>query len=75
MKLSEALGVALRQYRNNKEMSQIDVAAIADMERSSVSAIENGRHNISMQNFIRLCDAMEADPKKVFETALEKMGR
>ena len=73
MTFVESLGVALRQHRNKKKMSQMDIAAAADMERSSISAIENGRYGISMNTFLRLCEGLEEDPAKVLDTALKRM--
>lgn len=54
-------------------MSQMDLAASADMERSSVSAIENGHYGVSMITFLRLCEGLEADPAKVLDAALKRM--
>ncbi len=73
MEFSESLGVVLRQLRNKKEFSQVDLAAAADVERSFISDVENGRRNISMNTFLRLCAGLEADPPKVLDMALKRM--
>lgn len=75
MEFSESLGVVLRQLRNKKGFSQMDVAAAADMERSFISDVENGRRNISMNTFMRLCEGLESDPRRVLDAALKNMGR
>ena len=75
MKFSESLGVILRQYRNKKKFSQMDLAAAADMERSFISDVENGRRNISMNTFMRLCEGLETDSRKVLDATLKRMGK
>lgn len=70
MSLAQSIGAVLRQARTNQNLSQIDLAAAVDMERSTISAIENGRQNISMQNFVRLCTGLSSDPAKILEKAL-----
>lgn len=75
MKFSESLGIILRQYRNKKKFSQMDLAAAADMERSFISDVENGRRNISMNTFMRLCEGLETDSRKVLDATLKRMGK
>lgn len=73
MEFSESLGVVLRQLRNKKEFSQVDLAAAADVERSFISDVENGRRNISMNTFLRLCEGLEVEPPKILDAALKRM--
>lgn len=75
MEFVESLGAVLRRHRAKKNMSQIDLAAAADTERSFVSAVENGRYGISMNTFLRLCGGLGADPAKILDAALKEMGK
>lgn len=58
MTLPLQIGVILRRYRYKNQMTQIDLAAASDSDRSFISQIENGRTNISLETFLRLCDAL-----------------
>ncbi len=75
MKFSEAVGVVLRQYRNQNNLKQWHVAEMADTERNFISEIETGKRNISVDFFIRLCDGLDIDPRDMLDEALKKMGR
>jgi transcriptional regulator with XRE-family HTH domain len=71
MTFPETLGVVLRRLRNKQNMAQIDLAAAADCERSFISAIENGKTGLSIDLFLRLCDALDAQPWDVLKDAIQ----
>ena len=75
MNFLESLGVTLRLRRNEKNLPQVELAGIVDMERSTISAIENGHNNISMNSFLKLCEGLEEDPRTILDEALKRMGK
>ncbi len=75
MKLPRAIGLTIQDNRTKKKMDQIELAAHADTQRSYVSTIENGKTNISMDVFIRLCDGLEKNPRDILDETLKRMGR
>ncbi|MCC2601302.1 helix-turn-helix domain-containing protein [Sphingopyxis yananensis] len=55
-------GVNVRHYRKLKGMTQDQLAAAADMERSYVSDLERGTRNPSVAALGRIADALEIEP-------------
>jgi transcriptional regulator with XRE-family HTH domain len=54
-----AYGRALRQLRLERRLSQEALAQLADLDRTYVSGIERGERNPSLENILRLSDALE----------------
>lgn len=70
MNVAQKVGVVLRRYRYKNNMSQVDLAAAADSARSFVSDVENGKKNVSVETFVRFCEALETAPWDVLKEAL-----
>lgn len=55
-------------------MSQSKLAERAELNRSYLSMVENGRRNISLDNLVALALALDVDPIELFSVA-EKAPR
>ncbi len=66
----EKIGVVLRKKRYACRMTQEDLAGATEIERSYISQIENGRRSPSLAYFLRICQALEAEPWAVLKEAL-----
>lgn len=60
------LGSRIAVFRKKKGMSQIDLGAKINMEKSNLSAIENGRQNASSLTLKKIADALECSVKDFF---------
>lgn len=58
MLISEKLGKNIKKIRTRKGMSQGDICRALDMDRGYMSAIENGKKNITIQQLERLAQAL-----------------
>jgi len=56
--LAEAFGLSVRKVRQNKGISQEDLAMIAEIERSHVGKIERGQHMPTLALILRLARAL-----------------
>jgi transcriptional regulator with XRE-family HTH domain len=61
------LGQRIKEVREGKELSQLDVASICDYDKTTISRIENGRTNITLKTLVTLALALEVDIAQLFE--------
>ena len=60
-----ALGAKIAELRKAKGMSQLDVCSKLKFEKTYLSAIENGRQNITVITCKRIADALEVDIREL----------
>ena len=56
----------IKKYRKAKGLSQEDLADLAGLHRTYISAIERERRNISIDNIERIAIALEVEPYCLF---------
>ena len=59
------LGERIRIARDLKGLTLRQLAESADVAASTVSRLENGTGLITLDGFVRLCDAMGIDPARM----------
>lgn len=52
------LGRVLQRVRQARDLAQIDLAAAAGVQRSTISAIENSQRSVNMETLMRLLDVL-----------------
>ena len=52
------LGVAIREARKAKGLSQEALAELAGIDRSYMGGIERGEHNLAIINLLKISDAL-----------------
>jgi transcriptional regulator with XRE-family HTH domain len=67
MLISKRLGENIKKIRTSKGMSQGDICRALDMDRGYMSAIENGKKNITIQQLERLAQALGVSPDKLLK--------
>ena len=67
MDMNKKIGMVIRKHRTKLGLSQQDLAGDADMERSYISAVENGRKKIRVDTLVRLADALKIPAGKLLE--------
>jgi transcriptional regulator with XRE-family HTH domain len=60
------IGTRIRQLRNAKGISQEALAHLADLDRTYITSVENGKRNISIVNIEKICKALEIPINKFF---------
>ncbi len=65
--ISKKLGQNIKQIRLRRKMSQGDICRKLDMDRSYMSAIENGKKNITIQQLERLAQALGISVDKLLK--------
>ena len=60
------LGRNIAKYRKLSNMTQLDVCAEINMERNNLSAIENGRQNVTTLTLYKIAKAINIDIQLFF---------
>ena len=61
------VGSRIRELRKDKGISQEQLALIADLDRTYMTSVENGRRNISIVNLEKIVKALDIDFKVFFD--------
>ena len=67
MLISKRLGDNIKKIRTRKGMSQGDICRALDMDRGYMSAIENGKKNINIEELERLAQALSVSVDKLLK--------
>lgn len=71
----EIIGIVIREYRKRKSISQEVLSGRADIPRSHLSDIENGKVIPRLDTLWAICDALEVSPSKIISVVEEYMNR
>lgn len=63
----EKFGAAIRSRREKLQISQEELASIANVHRTYVGGIERGERNVSLVNILKLCRALSIQPSELFK--------
>lgn len=63
----EKFGLNVVYYRKRKRLTQLQLAELADVDRSHISAIELGNVGVSFDVIFKLCEVLEIRPKDLFD--------
>lgn len=61
------IGLRIKELRNEASMTQKDLAFAADLDRSYIASIENGRRNVSIVNIEKIAIALNVTPMEFFQ--------
>ena len=68
--LYEQFGLNIVYYRKRKKLTQLQLAELADIDRSHVSAIELGKVGVSFDVIFKLAEVLDVTPKDLFDFRL-----
>jgi len=66
--LCKAIGYALSDLRKKRGISQEQLAESASLDRSYMSGLERGQHDLTFKVVWRLCPVLRVTPKKLIAT-------
>lgn len=70
-KIQVTFGTNLRALREAAELTQQQLAEIADLHTNYVSSVERGERNLSLVNIVRLAIALQVSPAMLIGTLAE----
>jgi transcriptional regulator with XRE-family HTH domain len=67
MDIKVAYGKKVRQIRKDKGVSQEKLAELAELDRTYISDIENGKRNVSIETVFKIAKALDKPMVSFFE--------
>jgi transcriptional regulator with XRE-family HTH domain len=64
-----ALGAAIRKRRLKSNISQEQLAALAELDRSYVGQVERGENSVALHPLIRIANALNTTAAELFANA------
>jgi transcriptional regulator with XRE-family HTH domain len=59
-------GDRIRELRTEQSLTQEKLAELADIDRSYIGGVERGERNVSLDNILRVADALGVQPRELF---------
>ena len=63
----EKFGLNVVYYRKKKRLTQLELAELAEVDLSHISAIELGKVGVSFDVIFKLCEVLDVKPKELFD--------
>ena len=63
----EKFGLNIVYYRKRKKLTQLQLAELADIDRSHISAIDLGNVGVSFDLIFKLCEILDVKPRDLFD--------
>jgi len=67
-KIKKTIGLRIKELRSKNGISQEELALRADLDRTYINSVENGRRNISIVNIERIALALNTSIKVFFNS-------
>ncbi|HEC66883.1 hypothetical protein LCGC14_1989480 [marine sediment metagenome] len=65
---NKVIGTRIELYRNNKNMTQNELAKLIDVSRVTITQIEAGRSMVSIYKLIRISKALDISYVKILKS-------
>lgn len=71
----QAFGRAIREMREERAISQEDLAHRSGIDRSYMGAVERGERNPTLKNILRIADGLDVSYVELFRRFEAQRGR
>jgi len=58
---------SLKAFREERNISQLELSLISGVSQNMITYIETGKRTPSLRTLLKLCNALEISPAKLFE--------
>jgi transcriptional regulator with XRE-family HTH domain len=66
--IRKAIGIRIKELRANASITQEELAFRAELDRTYINSVENGRRNLSIVNIEKIADALGFSVKDFFDS-------
>lgn len=66
MDIRSEIGNRIKELREERQMSQKDLAYTSDLDRSYIASVESGQRNVSIVNIEKIASALRVTLKTFF---------
>jgi len=74
-KLVQAVATAIRHFRKDSNLSQEELAAKADLDRTYISGVERSVRNITLDSLEQIINALDIDIKTFFSKVTDATNK
>ena len=75
MTIQEKFGLRVKELRLERKLSQEQLANVADIDRTYMTSLENGKRNVSLKNIEKILIALNVDVVEFFDAQLFHNGK
>lgn len=65
--IRDVFGARVRELRRKANISQEELAAAADLDRSYIGSVERGERNVSLVNIAKIARGLKVKPSALFD--------
>ncbi|MBS1507018.1 MAG: helix-turn-helix transcriptional regulator [Bacteroidetes bacterium] len=65
--INEAFGKVIKELREERGLSQQELADYSELDRSYISDMERGRYNATLHTIYKLAEVLKVAPNKLLE--------
>lgn len=73
--IQEALSVVIKRERDQKGLSQFDLAVGSDLHRTMIEFIERRKRMPTIHSFLKIAEALEISPSKLMKELENELGK
>lgn len=67
MNIKAKIGLRIKKLREIKDISQLELSDLADLDRTYINSVENGKRNISIVNIEKIARAFGLSMNEFFK--------
>jgi transcriptional regulator with XRE-family HTH domain len=73
--IQEALSVVIKRERDQKGLSQFDLAVGSDLHRTMIEFIERRKRMPTIHSFLKIAEALEVSPSYLMQELEKELGK
>jgi transcriptional regulator with XRE-family HTH domain len=68
LSITHKIGLRIKELRKVEVITQEELASRADIDRTYINSVENGKRNVSIINLEKICIALNVEFKEFFSS-------